>query len=101
MTRKLTDSQVISIRHRYAANLWLTQTAIAREFGVGQSCIRQICTGTSFKHLRGPRTYRRYSSTIVAQLKKEDDQAQAVAVLEASQTESRKENDDDRTSVDR
>lgn len=64
------------------------------EFAVEQRSLEKtgLCVACAFDD---------HMTRTLARLRKEDDPAQAVAVLEASQTESRKENDDDRTSVDR
>lgn len=53
---KLTDNNVREVRQRYA-NGWTTQTALADEFGVGQTTISRIVRHKQWKHVhvRRPR----------------------------------------------
>jgi hypothetical protein len=55
-TSKLTDSQVIEIRLRYATGEF-TQYRLADEYGVNQAQIGHIVKGETWGHLPGPRTY--------------------------------------------
>lgn len=52
---KLTDTQVRTIRERYAAG-GTTHGRLADEFGVGLSTIQHICQGRSFRDVGGPVT---------------------------------------------
>jgi hypothetical protein len=49
-TQKLTAEQVREIRASYASGLW-TQRELARQFGVGQTCISKIVTNAKRKYV--------------------------------------------------
>ena len=54
---KLTEEQVQAIRERYAAG-GVTQTALAKEHGVSQAHVSDVCTGRrgGWAHAEGPQT---------------------------------------------
>lgn len=54
--RKLTDSQVIACRERYAANPALSHRVLAAELGISPSACARICSGRAFRNLSGPIT---------------------------------------------
>jgi transposase len=51
---KLTGEQVVEILERYATETGLSQSMLAREYGVGLNTISKIVNGTSWTHITRP-----------------------------------------------
>ncbi|HEY7117504.1 MAG TPA: HNH endonuclease signature motif containing protein [Tepidisphaeraceae bacterium] len=54
----LFEDQVVSMRERFAGGM-ITQTQLAKEFGVARSLVGMIVRGEVWQHAPGPRTERR------------------------------------------
>lgn len=50
---KLTDADVLKIRHRYA-NGGISQSSLAREYGINQGTVSSIVLGATWAHIGGP-----------------------------------------------
>lgn len=54
---KLTEKNIIEIREKYATGS-VSQTKLAKEFGVNHACIGNIVRGSTWPHVSGPLTFR-------------------------------------------